>query len=91
MGLKTERHGDEVPVIHTVGIWVRRAIIEPVVCPALRVGSHDAWAHGISMRKAAFVLAIRGDAVSHVVADLANPARSRPPSVTWPCAPSPPR
>lgn len=40
-----------MPVIHTRGPGPARAIIEPVVWPARRVGSHDAWAQGMCMRR----------------------------------------
>ena len=52
--MKTLRQGDEVPVAHTVGPDAsRRAMIEPVVCADVRVGSHDACAHGDSLRSPA--------------------------------------
>ena len=44
------KHGDDVPVIHTRGVLEdddKCAIMEPVVCPAVRVGNGDACAHGI--------------------------------------------
>ncbi len=51
-GLNMLRHGDEVPVAHTVGPDASsRAMIELVVCCAVRVTSHDACAHGASPRQ----------------------------------------